>query len=64
MNYDPLICRISEYVCARDEFSEEAYETARLALFDSLGCCAPALAYDSCRRHLKSADGSGKGEPA
>jgi len=61
MDYDPLICRIAEYACAHEQFSEEAVVTARLALLDSLGCCAPALAYDNCQRHLRGLDDGGQG---
>src|SRR5207247_521963 len=33
-------------------FSDEAYDTARYCLLDSLGCAMLALQYPACRRHL------------
>src|SRR5947209_4512226 len=43
---------IADYVTAPAAFGDEAYDTARLSLLDSLGCALLALQYPACRRHL------------
>ena len=50
--YDPLLRTIADYVCTGPEFSEEAYDTARLCLMDSLGCGLLALNYPECTKLL------------
>jgi 2-methylcitrate dehydratase len=49
---DPELVAIAEYVASPPTFSEEAYETARYCLMDSLGCAMLALQYLPCRLHL------------
>ncbi len=43
---------IADYVMAEPSFSEEAYETARYCLMDTLGCGFLALRYPACSKHL------------
>ncbi|QDS89626.1 2-methylcitrate dehydratase [Rosistilla ulvae] len=49
---DPLLEQIADYVCAPANFSDEAWATARLCLFDSLGCGLLALNHPQCTRLL------------
>jgi 2-methylcitrate dehydratase len=49
---DPELVAIADYVTAGTAFSDEAYDTARYCLLDSLGCAMLALQYPACRRHL------------
>ena len=49
---DPELVAIADYVTAEPRFSDEAYDTARYCLLDSLGCAMLALQYPACRRHL------------
>lgn len=49
---DPELVAIADYVLRPPAFSEEAFETARYCLMDSLGCAFLALQYPACRRHL------------
>ena len=46
--YDEVIRVIAEYAANPPSFSEEAYESARLCLTDSLGCALLALNYPAC----------------
>jgi len=49
---DPLLADIAHYVSQPPEFSNEAYDTARLCLMDSLGCALLALNYPDCTKLL------------
>jgi 2-methylcitrate dehydratase len=49
---DELLCQIADYVGSRNAFSDEAYETARYCLIDSLGCGILALRYPECLKLL------------
>jgi hypothetical protein len=49
---DRELVDIANYVLDHRIESEEAYETARLCLMDSLGCAMLALEYPECVRHL------------
>jgi 2-methylcitrate dehydratase len=49
---DTLLVQIADYVCAEPKFSDEAYETARYCLLDTLGCGILALNYDACTKLL------------
>ena len=49
---DPLLCEIADYVLAAPAFSDEAYDTARHCLMDSLGCGILALSYPACTKLL------------
>lgn len=49
---DPVISEIASYVCNPPSFSEEAYETAILALADSLGCAILSLQFPACTKLL------------
>jgi 2-methylcitrate dehydratase len=49
---DRELVAIADYVAAAPMFSDEAYDTARFCLLDSLGCALLALQYPACRRHL------------
>ena len=49
---DPLLCEIADYVLAAPAFGEEAYDTARHCLMDSLGCAMLALNYPACTKLL------------
>lgn len=49
---DAEIQAIADYVMAEPRFSEEAYETARYCLMDTLGCGFLALRYPACAKHL------------
>ena len=40
---DTLLCELADYVLTPPAFSDEAYETARHCLMDSLGCGILAL---------------------
>lgn len=57
---DEVIERIVDYVLAPAEFSELAWETARLDVLDSLGCALLALDYPACRRVLGPPAGQGE----
>ena len=51
--FDPVIASIAQYASAKDwKPSEEAMETARYALLDSLGCGLQALEYPACTKLL------------
>jgi 2-methylcitrate dehydratase len=49
--YDQELTDIADYV-ARPIASDEAYDTARYCLMDSLACVFLALTFPECRRHL------------
>ena len=49
---DPVLAHIADYVTDPPPFSAAAYDTARLCLFDSLGCALRALEVPECRRLL------------
>lgn len=49
---DAELVAIADYVLNTPITSEEAYETARYCLMDSLGCAMLALQYPACARHL------------
>jgi len=49
---DELLEQIAEYVCAGPSPTEEALMTARLCLFDALGCAIASLKYPSCTKLL------------
>jgi 2-methylcitrate dehydratase len=49
---DALLVEIADYVLDHEVGSEEAYETARLCLMDSLGCALLALRYPECAKLL------------
>jgi len=49
---DELIATIAEYTSRPGEFSEAAYDTARLCLADTLGCALLALNYPACTKLL------------
>ena len=50
---DALLSQIADYVLATDRItSEEALDTARLCLMDTLGCGLLALAYPACTKLL------------
>lgn len=50
--YDQEIQDIVDYVLTYQPNSEEAFNTARLCLMDSLGCALLALKYPECTKHL------------
>src|SRR5947207_442438 len=47
---DALLTEIADYVCDYKITSEEAYETARYCLLDTLGCGMLALNYPACAK--------------
>jgi 2-methylcitrate dehydratase len=49
---DGLLVEIADYVVDHEIDSDEAYETARLCLMDSLGCALLALRYPECAKLL------------
>ena len=49
---DPLLTQITDYVCDFRIKSEEAFETARYCLLDSLGCGILALNFPVCTKLL------------
>src|SRR5262245_38520289 len=50
---DGELVDIARYVSGYDVTSDEAYDTARYCLMDSLACAILALQYPACRRHLR-----------
>jgi len=50
--HDAELLAIADYVLHTPISSEEAYETARYCLMDSLGCAMLALQFPACVRHL------------
>lgn len=51
-DYDPLLKTIADYVTDYSISVEDAYQTARLCLADSLGCAILALKYKACTKLL------------
>ncbi|GLQ74847.1 bifunctional 2-methylcitrate dehydratase/aconitate hydratase [Vibrio penaeicida] len=49
---DDLLAQIAEYVSNTNIQSEEAYNTARNCLMDTLGCGLLALRFPECTKHL------------
>lgn len=49
---DQELTDIADYVSGYTIASDEAYDTARYCLLDSLGCALLALKYPECTRHL------------
>ncbi|MEA3188280.1 MAG: 2-methylcitrate dehydratase [Chthoniobacter sp.] len=49
---DELLVQIADYVCDYEVTSDEAYETARHCLMDTLGCGILALGYPACTKML------------
>ena len=49
---DALLCELADYVLSAPAFSDEAYDTARHCLMDSLGCGILALSYSACTKLL------------
>jgi 2-methylcitrate dehydratase len=49
---DSVLCQIADYVLSRERASDEAFETARLCLMDSLGCAMLALRFPACSKLL------------
>lgn len=49
---DQVLVDIADYVCDYEIDSQEAYDTARNCLMDSLGCGLLALRYPECRKLL------------
>jgi 2-methylcitrate dehydratase len=49
---DEVLRQIAEYAAGPDTGGEEAYETARLCLLDSIGCALLALNYPACTKLL------------
>ena len=50
--FDPLLRQIADYVCDFNAPSEEALNTARYCLLDTLGCGLLALKYTACTKLL------------
>ncbi len=50
--YDELLQRIADYVLESPVDSDEAFETARYCLMDTLGCGLLALRFPECTKHL------------
>ena len=51
-DYDPELQAIADYVLDYRVDSDEAWDTARLCLMDTLGCGLLALRYPECTKHL------------
>jgi len=51
---DQVLVDIAQYVCRMEIKSEEAYDTARNCLIDTLGCGLLALRFPECTKHLGS----------
>jgi 2-methylcitrate dehydratase len=49
---DALLCEIADYALSAQIESDEAYDTARYCLMDSLGCGILALNYPACTKLL------------
>jgi 2-methylcitrate dehydratase len=47
---DKILVEIADYVCGSRKFSDEALNTARYCLMDTLGCGLQALTYPSCTK--------------
>ena len=51
-DYDPELQAIADYVLNYQIASQEAFETARYCLMDTLGCGLLALRFPECTKHL------------
>jgi len=51
-DYDQVISEIATYVLDATVLSQEAYETARFCLMDSMGCGILALQFQECKKLL------------
>src|SRR5690554_4416314 len=51
-DYDQVLQDIADYVLHYDIQSQEAWETARYCLMDTLGCGLLALRFPECTKHL------------
>ena len=49
---DPELVAIADYVADFEVTSDEAYDTARYCLMDTLGCGLLALRFPECAKHL------------
>jgi 2-methylcitrate dehydratase len=49
---DSLLCELADYVLGSPDFSDEAFDTARYCLMDSLGCGFLALGFPACTKLL------------
>ncbi len=49
---DKVLVEIADYVCDYEIKSDEAYDTARYCLMDTLGCGLEALGYPACTKLL------------
>ena len=47
---DKILVEIADYVCNTKKFSDEALNTARYCLMDTLGCGLQALTYPACTK--------------
>lgn len=52
MTYDPAITLIADYLCHTPITNNEAYDTARACLADTIGCGILALKYPECTKLL------------
>src|ERR1044071_6305423 len=50
--FDPLLAQIADYICDFKITSDEAFNTARYCLLDTLGCGLLALKYPACTKLL------------
>ena len=50
--FDPILLETADYVSSYVVDNEEAMQTARYCLLDSLGCAIRALQENECRRHI------------
>lgn len=50
--YDTILTDIADYAATYAGGSDEAYDTARLCLMDSIGCALAALAFPQCTKLL------------
>jgi 2-methylcitrate dehydratase len=51
-DFDQELQKIADYVFDESPLSEEAYQTARFCLMDTLGCGILALQFDACKKML------------
>ncbi|MFL1465500.1 2-methylcitrate dehydratase [Marinobacter sp. HN1S83] len=51
-DYDDVLQKIADYVLTYEVDSEEAWDTARNCLMDTLGCGLLALRFPECTKHL------------
>ncbi|MCK7547407.1 2-methylcitrate dehydratase [Marinobacter koreensis] len=51
-DYDSVLQTIADYVLSYDGISDEAWDTARNCLMDTLGCGLLALRFPECTKHL------------